>query len=104
MAIKVNGKNLASLTPPTVPGPVNANAPAPAGYCCWNGGKLFYKAEEQGWRLGTNGGGYGSQSLGILNSTFGNGLYTVTVNGVAIPLQLTGDAYPDALLVTLTGG
>ena len=98
MSIEVNGQNIASITPPIASGPVNQ-----AGFCCWNGGQLSYQASEQGWRLGT-GGGYGALSQAILDGTFGNGLYTVTVNGVSVPLNLTGNAYPGPPLVTLTGG
>jgi hypothetical protein len=72
-----------------------------------NGGVLVYNPNpnENGWRYGTPfANDWGSPTLADLNSRFGQGVYTVTVNGQAIPLNLSGSAFPNVPLLTLTGG
>ena len=39
-----------------------------------------------------------------MDSLFANGTYTFVVQGTTIPLDLTGNAYPNTPLATLTGG
>ncbi len=58
-----------------------------------------------GWRYGApNFNDFGSPTLSDNNSNFGSGIYTFTVNGTSIPLNLTGDAYPNDPILTLSGG
>ncbi|MEO7741546.1 MAG: hypothetical protein ABIR98_01235, partial [Usitatibacter sp.] len=98
--VNVEGQNIGGITAPTFTGPVNFAAVG----SWYNGGRLVYNTEDQAWRSGTNGNDWGSPTLADLNSKFPNGTYTVTVNGTAIPLTLTGDAYPNVPLMTLSGG
>ncbi len=97
----VNGTNIAGITPPIVTGPINT-----AGLgAIHNNGRLVYSTQDRGWRWGfPNANDFGTASLAQLNNFFANGTYTMTVNGVAIPLQLTGDAYPNMPVLTLSGG
>jgi len=97
----VNGSNIAGITPPVIAGPINAAALG----AIHNNGRLVYSTGDKGWRWGSpNANDFGTSTLASLNSFFGNGTYTFTVNGLAIPLQLTGDAYPNAPVLTLSGG
>jgi hypothetical protein len=97
----VNGNNIAGIPVPIVTGPINA-----AGLgSIHNNGRLVYNTGDRGWRWGfPTGTDFGTNSLATLNSFFGSGTYTMTVNGVSIPLQLTGDAYPNPPTLTLSGG
>jgi hypothetical protein len=95
----VNGTNIAGITPPVLTGPVNTSL-----YCCWNNGRLTYSTGDRGWRMGSDANDYGTSSLANLNAAFPNGTYTLTVNGVSVPLLLTGDAYPNAPVLSLSGG
>jgi hypothetical protein len=97
----VDGSNIAGLTAPIIAGPINA-----AGLgSIHNNGRLVYSTRDHGWRWGNpSASDFGTSSLASLNSFFANGTYTFTVNGVNIPLQLTGDAYPNAPAMTLSGG
>ncbi len=90
----VVGQNISGLSPaPTVAGPIDASLLGP------NGGVLAYDASSNAWRLA---GSYGSAAE--REARFGNGTYTFTVKGNVIPLQLTGDAYPNVPTATLAGG
>src|SRR6185436_10204521 len=70
----------------------------------WNGGVLKYKAGDQGWRSGVNANDFGFSTKAQLDANFGNGNYTFNVSGTNVILALTGDAYPNVPIVTLTGG
>ena len=95
----VDGQNISSITAPRVSGPISVPEPFN------NGGTLLYNSTEGGWRYGfPNGNDWGVQSLGELNSLFGSGVYTMTVNGTSVALNLTGDAYPNNPVLTLSGG
>ena len=99
--VDVEGLNIGGITAPTFTGPVNF---ATVG-SWYNGGKLLYNATDRAWKAGSpNANNWGSPTLSDLNSKFGSGTYTITVNGTSIPLQLTGDAYPNAPRLTLSGG
>jgi hypothetical protein len=56
-----------------------------------------------GWHWGF-GNDWGFTSAGLRDAAFGDGAYTFTVNGASVTLGLTGNAFPDAPLITLTGG
>jgi len=97
----VDGTNIGGIAPPMVTGPINTQALG-AGH---NNGRLVYSAGDRGWRWGSpHASDFGSATLAQLNSFFGSGTYTFTVNGATVPLQLTGDAYPNVPVLTLTGG
>ncbi|MBL0141011.1 MAG: hypothetical protein IPP91_02835 [Betaproteobacteria bacterium] len=96
----IDGTNISSLPTPVLTGPINT-----AGLgSIHNGGKLVYVPGDSGWRWGLNGNDFGTSSLASLNSYFGSGTYTITVNGTPISLNLGGDAFPNAPVLTLTGG
>jgi hypothetical protein len=95
----VEGQGLAGLAP-TLTGPINyaaLGAPYPTTGAMTYSNPSWYFAPQgsQEWR-------YGSQAQ--LDAAFGSGTYTITVNGTAIPLNLSGDAYPNPPRVTLSGG
>ncbi len=97
----VNGVNIGGITAPTVTGPFNTAALGSA----HNNGTLLYSTGDKGWRYGfPNANDAGRPSLSSLNSDFGSGTYTFIVNGISIPMQLTGDAYPNAPMLTFSGG
>jgi hypothetical protein len=96
----VNGNGIAAITPPRITGPINTVLLG-TGH---NNGVLVYHTGDRGWRWGVNGGDFGTSSLASLNAAFGNGTYTITVNGAPISLNLSGDAYPNATILSLTGG
>ena len=97
-SVSVEGQNISGISAPKFTGPVS-------GVGSWyNSGNLVYNAAEGRWGAGPTGNNWGSPTLGDLNSKFGSGTYTVTVNGASIPLQLAGDAFPNAPLLTLSGG
>ncbi len=103
--VDVDGLSSTS-TPPTFSGPVNVAAVA----SWYNNGRLVWNANDRcipalaGWGAGTIGNDWGSSTLTDLNSKFGSGTYTVVVNGASYSLGLTGDAYPNPPLLTLSGG
>ena len=96
----VDGNNIGGIATPRITGPINVAAVG----TFHNNGNLFYSTGDRGWRYGSNGTDFGTSSISLLNTAFPNGTYTMTVNGAAIALQLTGDAYPNPPILTLTGG
>jgi hypothetical protein len=97
----VEGKDLQGLATPTMTGPINyaalgASYPT-TGALVYNPGPGWYFAPtgSQEWR-------YPSQAA--MDAAFGGGTYTLIVNGTAIPLNLSGDAYPNPPHATLGGG
>ncbi len=97
--VTVKGQNLASITAPTVSGPISV----PAGY--FNGGNLVYNTSDNQWAFGAPyGNNAGFATAAARDAAFGSGTYLVTVNGATLSLTLSGDAYPTAPVLTLTGG
>jgi len=96
----VNGNGIGNIAAPTLTGPYNGAALEPTN----NGGRLVYSPGDTGWRWGTNADDFGTATQASLDSFFPNGTYTITVNGVSVPLSLTGNAYPNMPLLTLGGG
>ena len=101
-AADVNGTNISGIAAPVLTGPANIAALG----SFWNGGNLGYNSSAMpGWRLGSpNADDWSSPTQSDLDSKFPNGIYTLTVNGIPVALNLTGDAYPAPPLLTLTGG
>ena len=94
-------EDLPTLTPaPSVTGPISVSEPT------HNGGVLGYNTSIGEWGYGfPNFNNYGTQTKAELDSLFGSGVYTFSVNGVSVPLNLTGEVYPSsAPTMTLTGG
>ncbi|MEP7068850.1 MAG: hypothetical protein ABI789_06400 [Usitatibacter sp.] len=97
----VNGSGIASIAAPILTGPINTAALG----TIHNNGRLVYSVGDGGWRWGfPNANDFGAASLATVNSIFASGTYTINVNGVNVSLLLTGDAYPNAPQLTLTGG
>ncbi|HEX4779130.1 MAG TPA: hypothetical protein VH301_00155, partial [Usitatibacter sp.] len=97
----VNGTNIAGIAAPVVTGPINASALG----SIHNNGKLVYSAGDRGWRWGTpNANDFGTSSLASLDSFFGSGTYTITVQGIPVSVVLSGDAYPNAPVLIMNGG
>lgn len=100
-SVNVEGVNVGALAAPIVSGPFNTAALG----SFFNNGRLVFNTSDGSWRLGfPNANDFGSPTLADLDSKFGNGTYTVTVAGVPVPLNLSGNAYPNAPVLTLTGG
>ena len=96
-SVNVYDTNL--IPAPVVSGPMSVPEPY------FNGGALIYNNTDSYWRLGyPNAMDWGSPTLGDLNAHFGSGVYTVNVNGILFPLNLTGDAYSNTPMVILSGG
>jgi Immunoglobulin domain len=90
-----------SLIPaPTVTPP--AGTPGPIGSPFY--ATLYFNAEDLAWRYGPNGNDWGTLTQLINDTAFPNGTYTFLVDGVSVPLSLTGDAYPNTPQLTLSGG
>lgn len=95
----VMGLGMNSIPAPVISGPMTLPEPY------FNGGTLVYNGSENAWRLGfPNADDWGSPDMGDLNAHFGSGVYTINVGGTSVPLNLTGGAYPNTPMVTLTGG
>ena len=97
---EVDGIGLDAIPAPTVSGPISLAEPA------HNGGVLEFNVGRSEWR-------YGAPDFDVvavetsaeLESLFANGTYTFSnVQGVSASVDLTGDAYPNVPVMTLTGG
>jgi hypothetical protein len=97
----VNGSDLSGITPPGLTLPAGSTYSIPANF----NGQLGYNAGNAEWEFGLiNANNFGTTSQSQLDSFFANGTYTLVVQGTTIPLALTGNAYPNIPLATLTGG
>lgn len=96
----VEGQNMLLLAPPTVTPP--AGTPGPIGSPFFN--TLYFNGEDLKWRYGPNANDWGVLDQITNDTAFPNGTYTFLVNGVSVPLGLTGNAYPNTPQLTLSGG
>ncbi len=96
----VEGQNMSLIAAPTVTPP--AGTPGPIGSPFYK--TLYFNAEDLAWRYGPGGNDWGTLTQLINDSAFPNGTYTFLVDGVSVPLSLTGDAYPNTPQLTLSGG
>ena len=101
----VDGQNISSISAPVISGPISVAEPA------FNGGKLIFNSTDVsngitgGWRFGfPHANNFGSPTLADNNSLFGSGVYTFAVGGTTVSLDLTGDAYSNDPVLTLSGG
>ena len=96
----VEGQNMGLLAAPTVTPPVGTpSTPSDPFY-----NTLFLDNEDFEWRYGPNANDWGDLSQAAIDTRFPNGIYTFLVNGVPVPLALTGNAYPNTPQITLSGG
>jgi hypothetical protein len=94
----VDGINISGITPPFMSGPYNL-PPSQS-----NGGVFVFNTGDNGWRFGAGGQGFAATTLANMDAAIPGGTYTITVNGNAIPLTLAGDAYPNAPIMSFSGG
>lgn len=98
----VQGQNMASLPAPTVsPPPGTPSSPQDPFYS-----SLFFNTadDELSWRYGPDANDWGDITQAGIDARFPNGTYTFLVDGVSVPLSLTGNSYPNIPQMTLTGG
>jgi hypothetical protein len=95
-----NGFGFAADVNGFLPGPSIAGIPAPVLTGPINTAALG----DNGWRWGQSANDFGGSSAAIRDSLFGNGTYNIAVNGTTVTLRLTGDQYPNAPQLALTGG
>jgi len=96
---EVDGIGIEGIAAPVLSGPITLGEPA------HNGGVLGWNSDRSWW-------GYGSPDFeDVATETeaqreglFGNGIYTFSnMLGVSASVNLTGDAYPNVPMMTLTG-
>ncbi len=97
----VEGQNLQLLAAPTLTPPAGTpNTPADPFYPT-----LFLDEwDEPEWFYGPNANDWGDTTQARIDQRFPNGTYTFSVDGVSVPLSLTGNAYPNTPQLTLSGG
>lgn len=99
-AANVQGQYMAELPAPTVtPTPGTPSTIQDPFY-----GTLFFDEDELAWRYGPNANDWGALTQAAIDTGFPNGTYTFHVDGVSVPLTLTGNSYPNIPSITLTGG
>jgi hypothetical protein len=102
----VIGSNIGGITPPglTLPAGSTFNDPGEfTGYLAYNA--QGYNPDGPLWAFGlVNANDWATTNQVALDSLFANGTYTFDVQGTSIPLTLTGNAYPNTPIATLTGG
>lgn len=96
----VGGQNMSLLVAPNVVPP--AGTPSAGGDPFYN--TLFFDDEDLEWRYGPDANDWGVLSQAANDTKFPNGTYTFLINGVSVPLSLTGNTYPNTPQVTLSGG
>jgi len=101
----VDGLQMSALTAPVVSGPFVLGLPGGPDAPSHNNGTLLYNPVDDGWRYGSpSANDWGMQTKAGLDASFPNGSYQFNVGGHVISLDLAGDAYPNAPVLTLTGG
>ena len=96
----VEGQNMSLIASPTVTPP--AGTPGPIGNPFDD--TLYFNAEDLNWRYGPSANNWGTLTQTENDTAFPNGTYTFLVNGVSVPLSLTGNAYPNTPQLSLSGG
>jgi len=97
---EVDGIDLDVIPAPTVSGPISLAEP-------WhNGGVMGWNAGINQWRYGSpDFDEWATETAAELDGLFANGIYTFSnVLGASASVNLTGDAYPNMPVMTLTGG
>jgi hypothetical protein len=95
----VSGSDIGGIAAPTVSGPMNNGEPS------HNAGVLGLNGDGD-WGYGSpDFSGVGADTKADLDTVFPNGVYTISVLGQNVALNVTGDTYASAPpLMTLTGG
>jgi hypothetical protein len=97
---RVGGPSPSGINPPTVTGPIDSAALGSV----WRGGVMGFNAPGNEWELFyPPGGEWNSPTQADIDAKFANGVYTITVQGQAYALNLAGDAYPAAPVMTVNG-
>lgn len=98
--VSVTGDDIGLLSPaPTISGPFAVGEPF------HNGGVLGYDPDDEEWRYGAPAfQDFTAETQPMVDAAFGSGMYTLAFNGVGVDLDLSGDAYPAAPVLTLGGG
>ena len=97
----VTGSDLSGITPPALTLPVGSTFNDPLNFA----GQLAWDAESGEWRFGlVNANDWGATSQAVIDSLFANGIYRFTVLGTLVQLNLSGNAYPNVPVATLSGG
>ena len=94
---RVGGTTVGAISAPTVTGPIDSASLGSV----WRGGVMGLNGSE--WQLFfPPGGEWNGPTQADIDAKFANGTYTITVQGQAYPLNLTGDAYPEPPVMTVT--
>ena len=97
----VAGKNMQLLAAPTVTPPAGTpNTLANPFYSTL----YLDQSDVPEWCYGPNADDWEDVSQSLIDTKFPNGTYTFSVAGVSVPLNLTGNAYPNTPQLTLSGG
>jgi hypothetical protein len=100
-AVSVSGNNIADIPAPALALAPGSTFDDPQNF----DGYLTYNADWDEWVFGlVNSNNWGAVSQADMDSLFANGAYQLTVQGITLNLNLTGNAYPAAPVATLTGG
>ena len=97
----ISGRNMQLLAAPTVTPPAGTPNTLPNPFYS----NLYLDpSDEPEWSYGPNADDWEEISQSFIDTRFPNGTYTFSVAGVSVPLNLTGNAYPNTPQLTLSGG
>jgi Immunoglobulin domain len=96
----VEGPNMQALTAPTVTPPPGTPSTLQDPFYS----TLFFNDDELAWRYGSDANDWGDLTQAAIDARFPNGTYTFLVDGISVPLNLTGNSYPNIPQMTMTGG
>ena len=100
-AADVVGEALSSISPPGLVLAAGSGFNSPAEF----NGYLAYNSDSEQWAFGNvHADNYAATSQAEIDSLFANGLYRLTVMGKTLNLNLTGNAFPNTPVATLSGG
>jgi hypothetical protein len=103
----VLGTNIGNISPPALELASGSTFDDPEnfdGYLAYNSDGGFPPYSSL-WAFGlVSSNDWGAESQEEIDTLFANGTYTFTVQGRTIPLNLTGNVYPNTPIATLTGG
>lgn len=97
--VAIEGEGSGGITAPILSGPISVGEPF------FNDGVLLFNEEDGQGGFGVpHANGYGTTSQDIIDGLFGNGEYTLVVNGVSLTFNLSPESFPSAPVFTLSGG
>ena len=104
--VAIGGTGISGITPPALTVPPGSGILQPFMAPTYNGGVLGWDANEQEWKFGSpNFNNFGAPTRADIDNLFHSGLYTFSVQGATVALNLVPPAVfgpPPAF--TLTGG